>query len=207
MNITTKGNEALIEQLAELLAEEVQEWTEEASEPGIGEIEQGMRQLLQEVGKRALGKSISAADERYRREAQCGCGSVAEYVARRPAKVLSVFGWVEYRRGYYLCRACRRGQSPLDRRLGLRPGRVTAGLHPLLALLGIQTSFEEARKTVKRLLLLDVSDNTIRKETQRVGQRRAEQEEAWQEQSQALDAQYEEQMAGTGLDFDFGVRS
>lgn len=183
MNITTKEDEALVEQLAGLLAERVQEWAEAESEPGIGQIEQGMRQLLQEVGKRALGKSISAADERYRRETPCGCGGVARYVARRPAKVLSVFGWVEYRRGYYLCRACRRGQSPLDEQLGLRPGRVSAGLHPLLALLGIQTSFMEASKTVKRLLLLDVSDNTIRKETQRVGQRRAEQEAAWQEQS------------------------
>jgi hypothetical protein len=183
MNITTKENEALVEQLAGLLAEQVQEWAKDESAPGIGEIEQGMRQLLQEVGQRALGKSISAADERYRREAPCGCGGVAAYVARRPAKVLSVFGWVEYRRSYYLCQACGRGQSPLDGQLGLRPGRVSAGLHPLLALLGIQTSFEEARKTVKRLLLLDVSDNTIRKETQRVGQRRAAQEAVWQAQS------------------------
>ena len=184
MDITTKGNEALVEQMAELLAEGVKEWIESEPEEGIGEVETRMRHLLQEVGKRALGKSISAADERCQRQTSCDCGGTARYVARRPAKVLSVFGWVAYRRAYYLCPECRQGQSPLDGRLGLRPGQVSAGLHPLLALLGVQTSFQEASKTVKRLLLLEVSDNTIRKETQQVGQRRAAQEERWHVESQ-----------------------
>lgn len=184
MDCTIKGNEALLEQMAELLAEQVKEWTEDEPEQGVGEMEEAMRQMLQEVGKRALGKSISAEDEGYQRQVTCGCGGEAGYVARRQAQVLSVFGWVEYQRAYYLCNACRRGQSPLDQRLGLRPGQVSAGLHPLLALLGVQTSFQEASKTVKRLLLLEVSDNTIRKETQRVGQRRAAQEEAWQVESE-----------------------
>lgn len=184
MDCTTKNNETLVEQMAELMAEQVKEWTEEEAEQGIGEVEAAMRQLLQEVGKRALGKSISALDEGYRQPAACACGGAAGYVARREAKVLSVFGWVSYRRAYHLCKQCRRGQSPLDKRLGLRPGQVSAGLHPLLALLGVQTSFQQASKTVKRLLLLEVSDNTIRKETQRVGQRRAAQEAAWQVKSQ-----------------------
>lgn len=186
MNTTTKANEALVEEMAELLAGRVQAWVEEAREAEIGEIEEGMREMLQEVGKRALGKSISAMGERYQRQAPCACGCDARYLARRPAKVLSVFGWVDYRRAYYLCK-CGQGQTPLDEELGLRPGQVSAGLHPLLALLGVQTSFEEASKTVKRLLLLDVSDNTIRQETQRVGRRCQEREQQLQQQSQDHD--------------------
>lgn len=187
MDCTITMNETVLEQMAELLAEQVKEWTEDEPDGGIGAVEDKMRHVLQEAGRRALEKSISALDEQRPRAVTCGCGGEATYVARRPAKVLTVFGWVTYRRAYHLCRDCHRGQSPLDKRLGLRPGQVSAGLHPLLALLGVQTSFQEASKTVQRLLLLKVSDNTIRKETQRVGQRCAEQEEAWREQSQDVD--------------------
>lgn len=184
MDCTTTMNERLLDQMAELLAEQVKEWTEDEPDEGMGKIEENVRHLLQEVGRRGLEKSISALDEQYPRAVRCTCGGEAKYVARRWAKVLTVFGWVTYRRAYHLCDQCRQGQSPLDERLGLRPGQVSAGLRPLLALLGVQTSFQEASKTVRRLLLLKVSDNTIRKETQRVGQRCAVQEEVWGKQSQ-----------------------
>lgn len=184
MDCTITQNEALVEQVATLIAEDVKEQVFEAREADMGAIERGMRQLLQEVGRRALGKSITALDERYPEEVACGCGGEARHVARRPAKALTVFGWVDYKRAYHLCADCHKGQSPLDKRLRLRPGQVSAGLHPLLALLGVQTSFAEASKLAELLLLLEVSDNTIRQETQRVGQRCARREAAWQKQSQ-----------------------
>lgn len=101
---------------------------------------------------------------------------------------MTVFGWVEYRRAYYLCTHCHQGQYPLDQRFGLQPGQVSAGLAPLLALAGIQTAFEEGCQFVERFLLIEVSDNTLRKETQSFGQLQAKREQVWQEQSQ--DSQY-----------------
>lgn len=184
MDCTIGQDERVLEQAAELIATHVKEQVGEREKVDMGDIERGMRALLQEIGRRALGKSITELDERYPQAIGCQCGSEAPYRARRQAKALTVFGWVTYRRAYHLCAACGQGQSPLDKRLGLRPGQVSAGLHPLLALLGIQTSFEEASRMAQQLLLLEVSDNTIRQETQRVGQRRQAQEADWQQQSQ-----------------------
>lgn len=184
MDYNIEEHEALLEQVADIIADHVKEQAEANGEADMREIEQGMRHLLQEVGRRALGKTITALDEAYPQPVACACGAEAPYRARRTAKALTVFGWVSYRRAYHLCPHCGQGQSPLDKRLGLRPGQVSAGLHPLLALLGVQTSFAEASQMAKQLLLLEVSDNTIRQETRRVGERRRTQEAAWQAQSQ-----------------------
>lgn len=184
MNCNTEGHEALLEQVSELIAAHVKEQVEANGTADMTSIEQELRHVVQEVGQGALSKSITALDERYPQAVACPCGGQAAYRARRRAKALTVFGWVSYRRAYHLCPDCGQGQSPLDKRLGLRPGQVSAGLHPLLALLGVQTSFAEASRMAKQLLLLEVSDNTIRQETQRVGERRRAQEAVWQAQSQ-----------------------
>ena len=109
---------------------------------------------------------------------------MADYQFRRRAKTLTVFGWVEYRRAYYLCTHCHQGQYPLDQRFGLQPGQVSAGLVPLLALASVEKAFEEGCELVGRFLLLGVSDNTLRKETHTFGQLQAHTEQAWQAQSQ-----------------------
>jgi hypothetical protein len=58
------------------------------------------------------------------------------------------------------------GEKPLDILLKIQPGEVSQGLKPLLALLGIQTSFDEAEKLAQEYLLLEISDNSIRKAAQ-----------------------------------------
>ena len=184
MNSNTEWNEDLVEQMSELLAEQVGQMFAEHPEYVSGDIEGGMRRLLKVVGAKAMGKSLTAQDERYPTTTPCWCGDEARYVMRRPAKILTAFGWVTYRRAYHLCAHCRHGQSPLDQKLGLQPGQVSMGLQPLLGLLGVQTSFDEASRLAKELLLLEVSDNTIRKVTQAIGQRQAAREENWQQQSQ-----------------------
>jgi hypothetical protein len=93
--------------------------------------------------------------------------------------VHSVLGKAEYRRPYYICPDCSQGQSPLDERLGLAPGRVTTGLSVLLAIAGVETAFEHASKLIERFLLTEVSENTVRKETQGYGELQAEREEQW----------------------------
>lgn len=67
--------------------------------------------------------------------------------------------------------------------MGLAAGQVTSGLAELLALTGVEVAFEEATRFLERLLLFRVSDNTLRKETERFGQLQHEQEAAWQQQS------------------------
>ena len=71
----------------------------------------------------------------------------------------------------------------MDKRLHIKPGEISPGLKPLLALLGIPTSFDEAAKLAKEFLLLDISDNSIRKAVQWVGQKQQAREQKWQKLS------------------------
>ncbi|NIV32372.1 MAG: hypothetical protein GWN58_23895, partial [Anaerolineae bacterium] len=54
-------------------------------------------------------------------------------------------------------------------------------------MLGSQTAFKEAAQLVERLLLLRVSENTVRHETQRYGQLQQEREAQWQQESQDME--------------------
>lgn len=172
----------MLEKMTELLVDEIGRVIE--TEGTIMAIEDGMRELLRQVGNRALGKYVNCLETRPAAVVACPCGECAPRLAKREAKAISVFGKVRYERQYYLCRACGRGQCPLDQRLGLEPGQVTPGLAKLLALAGVEVAFEEAGEWMEQFLLFRVSDNTIRKETERFGQLQAEREASWQEHSQ-----------------------
>lgn len=101
--------------------------------------------------------------------------------------VLSVFGRVRYQRAYYSGCGCGKGCAPVDERLRLQPGSVTLGLADLLALSGIQFSYKEAEKWLQEFLLFDISENTIRKVTERMGEVQQQMEEEWITQSQDED--------------------
>jgi hypothetical protein len=106
------------------------------------------------------------------------------YVQARGETILSVFGRVRYRRSYHVCEPCHAGVSPLDRHMGIEAGQVTAGLAELLALAGVEISFEEGTRWLERYLLFQVSDNTLRKETERFGELQKVQEAEWIKNSQ-----------------------
>lgn len=183
MKFSTK----VIEKMAEILSEEMVEYSEALGESGgVMAIEEEMRSVLQQVGAQGLGQVLSKQDERKERKRalECKCGQQAVYQRKREAVVVSVFGRVHYWRGYYLCPICHQGQAPLDQELHLSAGEVTAGLGSLLALAGVEASFEEGRRKIQRYLGIEVSDNTIRKETELFGQLQAEEEQEWIAKSQ-----------------------
>jgi hypothetical protein len=147
-------------------------------------VEDGLRELLRQVGGQALGKYLSQAEVAPPAEVACPCGAHAPRLARRAAKAISVFGKISYQRQYYLCRTCGRGRCPLDGKVGIEPGEVTPALAKLLALTGVEVAFEEAGRWMEQFLLFRLSDNTIRKETERFGELQAARETDWQEHSQ-----------------------
>lgn len=147
-------------------------------------LEQLIREVLQEIGKALVTACLARLQGRYpATSVPCGCGGRSHYVCQRKGVLISVFGRTEYRRAYYLCQRCHRGQYPLDQQLGLRPGQVSVALGELLGLLGVQTAFEEAARLAEKLLMVQVSENTIRHETQEYGQAQIEREEALKEES------------------------
>ena len=151
----------------------------------IRKIETGMREMLREVGAKALGQYLEQQDEESREEEiVCACGEKMNYLFKREATIVSVFGRVQYRRRYHTCAICHSGKAPLDRRLMIEAGQVTAGLAELLALAGVEVAFEEGTRWLERFLLFRVSDNTLRKETEGFGKLQQEAEAQWQKQSQ-----------------------
>jgi uncharacterized protein UPF0236 len=172
-----------VEKMAEIMVQEMNKLGAEGQ--GMREVETTMRELVREVGAQALGKYLEEQDEHLReQDVVCACGEAMSYVCRRTATIVSVFGRVSYRRGYYVCEECHARQSPLDRRLGLAAGQVTAGLAELLALAGVEIAFEEATRWLEHYLLFRVSDNTLRKETERFGELQEAQETEWKAKSQ-----------------------
>lgn len=182
MEFSTEGLKPLAERLAHLIGKEL----EQADELTASQIEEGIRQRLRELGQMTMGLILSHQDGEAEREMACECGGQLYYQRRRPAKVLSVFDWVEYERSYYAGCQCGQGKAPVDEKLGLEPGQVTAGLAALIGLAGSELAFEYSSRFLEPFLLFRVSENTIRKETHRFGKLQDQREKGLIAQSQDL---------------------
>ena len=155
---------------------------------GTNNLEQALRSLLQKVGQSSYGELLSQMDEQQNgiEEACRQCGEKSRRVSKRATKVLSVFGWSNYRRSYYHCSDCQYRWAALDTSQGLRAGQATPLMRGLLALAGITVSFEEAAQQIEQYLQVQVSANMLRQETQLIGAKQAEREQKWIDESQDL---------------------
>ncbi len=184
MNDTTELIQALAQQVMTVVKESLSTGADPQAPTNLAWIETALRDVLRQIGAEALGQWLSAAQCTPETERPCACGGTLRYQRYRPATVLSVFGRVTYERAYYAGCACGQGCAPLDEVYGLHPGHVSAGLAELLTLAGVELAFEHSRRWLKGFLLFDVSENTIRQETQMLGQERAAHETQLQQQSQ-----------------------
>lgn len=171
-------------EISTLMAEEIGKQIEAERIQELQALENGIRAMLKEVGQQTYQKVLESEDEKQGKRIECECGWRAQRISKRNAKVLTVFGWVSYRRSYYGCKRCGQKQNRLDREWGLHPGGVSPVMGKLLAIAGVDIAFEKARRKLKEFLLVEVSDNTIRKQTQQMGQRQAQCEAEWIEASQ-----------------------
>jgi hypothetical protein len=144
--------------------------------PSIAQVETDMRKALRQIGLQALGMFLNSMQSTPASEIACECGGTLHYQRMREAMVISVFGKTVYERAYYAGCACKKGKAPLDQQFGLEPGGVTAGLAMLLALAGIEFSYEESAKWLQAYLLFEVSENTVRSETEQMGALQEQQE-------------------------------
>ena len=180
MEFTTEELAPIAEQMAALCVKKM----ENESDRHILALEEGVRHGLKKLGAMVLAGTLRRAEGVPEREITCECGGRLHYQRRRGAKIESMFGWVRYERSYYAECECGKGKAPLDEELGLEPGEVTPGLARLLALAGSGLPFGESTDWIKEFLLLELSANTIRKETQGFGQYQVDCEEKLKAQCQ-----------------------
>lgn len=170
MNYNTETINHLAQQLAETFRMAILADRKKGEEfPLIADIEQEMRSILLQIGQLALGQFLSSMQTTPESEIDCPCGGKLQYQRMRKAQVISVFNRVEYERAYYAGCECKCGRAPLDEQFGLEPGAVTAGLAALLALAGIEFSYDQSPKWLREFLLFDVAQNTVRSETEKMG--------------------------------------
>ena len=179
-------NTELINNMAQEMVEGIKQAIQVQMEGNLGihGVETIMRDFLRQVGAEGLGQYLTAQPSIPGPTIACGCGGELHYQRKRKASIVSVFGRVSYRRGYYAGCSCGQGQAPLDQALGLTPGGMSAGLAELLALAGIELAFDQSRRWVEKYLGFSVSENTIRAATEERGEQQQVYEQDIQQDSQ-----------------------
>jgi len=157
----------------------------------LGAMEIAVKGMLHAVGNEVLRQWLEAQETSYPADTQpCACGAAARYVRRRPGVRLTLRGRVAYRRAYYLCPHCHAGQYPLDQKLGIRPGQMSAEVVKVAALLGVEDAYGSSREILRQMTLLDLSSNSIRQACHQIGEQVEAPEAQARQQSQDFAAQF-----------------
>ena len=179
MEFTTQELSAIASTFAKTFEQKI----EQKDDCDISLLEHSLRETLQQLAQEIMSELLRLLEPERREKIPCDCGGELGFERRRGAKFKSSFGWVSYERDCYGGCVCKKGKSPLDENLGIIPGKITPELGRLLALAGVELPYGASSKLVEEFLLLRLSENSIREETQRFGQYQAEREEHWRNQA------------------------
>lgn len=152
----------------------------------LRDIEQTLRETLQQVGEILLRLWLDMLSEQYTTsEWDCPmCDEKARYERQRQAQMRTMLGTVTYKRAVYVC-DCGHRHYPMDEDLGLRPNKMSAELERLAAQMGVNLPFTQASDLFEELTLVSLSDQSIDKATQAYGEAAYEVE---QDQAEAATA-------------------
>ncbi len=176
-------------QLGMQFAEQMQRVTAELlggdTPHSVSEMERRTRQAVMEMGRFLLGAWLRLLEGAYPQlEVSCRCGGKAHYQCRREGELLTLLGTIHYERAYYLCARCHQGTYPLDEKLGLRPGEMSAELESLLGMTGALMTFAKGKELFTRLTLVDSSAQSMDKATQSMGAEVSRLEAEWRQTSE-----------------------
>lgn len=163
----------LEQRLREYSAEIVMSYGGDVSAKSLSEMETSVKQMLHELGNDIMIQWLKAQEQKYPDDEKVcpGCGGQSRYVRRREGTTLTLQGRLRYCRNYYVCDNCHCGYYPLDQQLGIRRGQMSDEVVQLAALFGIDDAFGTGHDLLKRSALLELSPNSIRKATHRVGEK------------------------------------
>lgn len=166
----------VLQMTAQLLGEE--------QAKSLSEMERSTREMLLKLGQYMMGAWLTMQEEQYPVDTKpCACGEKAAYQFQREGTLLTIVGQVSYRRAYYLCPVCHEGHYPLDDKLGLRAGQMSAELESLAAMTGVQLPFGQGSELFEALTLIALSDHSLAKASQAIGAEIQTLEQEWITQS------------------------
>jgi hypothetical protein len=109
------------------------------------------------------------AEQRHAGLVACGCGQQAHYLDRRPKQLLTVLGPVRFERAHYVCRHCRKGQSPRDRELDVEGVCYSPGVRRMMAVVGSESSFDQGREQLELLAGIEVTAKAVERQAEAIG--------------------------------------
>lgn len=183
------GYEGVDRQVVDRLVAVLRGRLQGATPGSMSEMERTVRVALQEVGLLTLSAWLEQQEgSSLEHSITCRCGGTADYQCKREGVLVTSLGKVHYKRAYYLCPACHKGTFPLDERLGLRPGEMSAELESLLGMVGALMPFGKGTELFERLTLVKASPQSTDKATEAMGGEVMRVEEEWKATSQDAEA-------------------
>jgi hypothetical protein len=142
----------------------------------LGQMEADVLVALKNVAVFILSELCGLGQKRHKRRvrghADAGDGKRwLPFKGFRWNSVLTVFGWIRFRRAYYHSTAPRDSRWPRDEELGLAPGQIwSPGLQDKADYLATVTgSYQEAQKTLHKMLGVEVHYKQIQRDCLVVG--------------------------------------
>lgn len=127
-----------------------------ADDAGLVTLEQAVFEAVMRLGASWLGLVLTLYAAQLAQATgtrlPCSCGGTMRWLSERTKTVLSLLGKVTYKRVYYYCSTCKRGQALGDRRWGLEHTRTTAGVARLIGYVTASLSFADTARQICRTL-------------------------------------------------------
>lgn len=131
-------------------------------------IEMATRAGVHRAGS-AILTGVLAEDGGHAGQVACGCGQQARYHDHRPKQLLTVLGSLHFNRAYYVCRHCRKGQSPRDRELDVEGVSCSPGVRRMMAVVGSESSFDQSREQLELLAGIEVTAKAVERHAEAIG--------------------------------------
>jgi hypothetical protein len=101
-----------------------------------------------------------------------GCDCAAPFHNEPKRTLVGLFGPITYRRSYYYCRRCGKGQCPFDQHARIPEHNMTPAAERLSSLAGgVSSGFEKGADLLLEMSGIDLSESTIQRTTEDVGAR------------------------------------
>jgi hypothetical protein len=149
-------------------------------------IETATRAAMHRAGAGALSHLLGESETVPPRVA-CECGQSARYRERRSRHLLTAVGPVQFKRAYYHCAGCHRGQCPRDRELDVLHTEYSPAVRRMMAVVGSDTSFDQGREQIELLAGLEVTRKAVERQAEAIGSDMAQRKRAEIQRAVQLD--------------------
>ena len=123
------------------------------------------------AGAKALGDLLQGIGCGRRDEAiLCSCGAYMESLGLKEKPLLTILGWVPYKRSMYHCPACGKTRYPGDEELDIVGTTRSPGLRRMIARAGSQSTFKDGREDLRIYAGVEVSAKDVERIAEHIGQ-------------------------------------